>query len=400
MNQENLHHFYKTELLPSLKVFNRKRLILFPLVFLQSILAISVFMIIVTNVFNGFIGSNLTGFYWNGAVLFLFFFMTLLGYSLLKSYRLYFPRLFGNKRLVLFLSVMLATLLFAGVALLKNTPVVFMHLDFNKKVEFGDFFSMFGAFLGLFGFTLIVLLPLSLLKARLNKQFTDQFKPFVNSKLITFINPAYSYSPEKSMELQVVNDSQLFAGFPDFTCLSEDLTEGEAGNHQFLFSTIIVRSDHQSGNQSDPMDLFSGLLFKTGINKKFNGHTFVRPDYAENILGRLGRGLQKMSLDETKLVQMEHPEFEKYFVVKSTDQVEARYLLTPSLIEKLLNARINFGRDFELSFASGNLYIALSLEKDFMSPSYAGPLISYRKIAEYCKGLELLIQLAVDLNHK
>ena len=107
-----------------------------------------------------------------------------------------------------------------------------------------------------------------------------------------------------------------------------------------------------------------------------------------------------MSLDETKLVQMEHPEFEKYFVVKSTDQVEARYLLTPSLIEKLLNARINFGRDFELSFASGNLYIALSLEKDFMSPSYAGPLISYRKIAEYCKGLELLIQLAVDLNHK
>ncbi len=56
------------------------------------------------------------------------------------------------------------------------------------------------------------------------------------------------------------------------------------------------------------------------------------PDFAEKLLGKFGQKFQK-SFTHGKLVKLENPEFEKEFVVYSSGQQEARYILTPVMME-------------------------------------------------------------------
>ena len=398
MNQENLRNFYQTELLPSLKIFNRRRFLLLPLMLFQSVIAILIFLFITVNVFNAMIGSKGSEWLIVTSRVFMFFFMVLLAYSILKSYRLFFPRLFNNKRLLFFVILLLSAILLEGVRLMNDTPLIFLHLDLTRKVEFGEFFAMFSEFLLLFTFTLVVLIPLSLLKARLNDRFVSEFKPIVIKKLVEYLSPSSRYFPDKQVPVENLVDSKLFYDLSGTTYLSSDVVEGQFENHDFTFSNFLIQGEHQNGKQTDTVNIFSGILYKTKFNRQFSGVTFIKPDYAENMIGRIGRGLQKMSFDGTKLVQMENPDFEKFFEVRSNDPVEARYILTPSLVERLLEVRKSIDRDIEISFSSSNLYLAVTFERDFISPSYIGAVISYRKIEEYCTYLDLLFHLIEILN--
>ena len=68
--------------------------------------------------------------------------------------------------------------------------------------------------------------------------------------------------------------------------------------------------------------------------------TLLYPDTAEKMFGKFGQSLQslngKMAHGGRDVVKLEDPEFEKEFVVYAHDQVEARYVLSPSLMRRLL----------------------------------------------------------------
>ena len=66
------------------------------------------------------------------------------------------------------------------------------------------------------------------------------------------------------------------------------------------------------------------------FNKHFNVKTYVLTDTAEKMFGFLGKKLQSMNSSRDDLVYLENPDFEKQFVVYSSDQIEARYILSPS----------------------------------------------------------------------
>ena len=64
---------------------------------------------------------------------------------------------------------------------------------------------------------------------------------------------------------------------------------------------------------------------------------------------------------------MENPEFNREFVVKSSDQVEARYLITPAMMERLMELKKRFG-DYRLSFTDGRVRIALPGWRNYLAP--------------------------------
>jgi len=115
---------------------------------------------------------------------------------------------------------------------------------------------------------------------------------------------------------------------------------------------------------------FRGLVISVEHPQKFLGRTIVRSDY-----GRLNpkkvRGLKRAG--------MQDPYFENRFEVYTNDQVEARYLVSPDLMERLLRLeRSYFGRNAQCAFVDGNIHIVLELDNRFClsapleTPDYVG----------------------------
>jgi hypothetical protein len=89
-------------------------------------------------------------------------------------------------------------------------------------------------------------------------------------------------------------------------------------------------------------DIFHGIILSAAMNKLFCGTTVVN--------GGSGSGAEAVHLEDS--------EWEAMFSVCSSDQVEARYLLTPKMMERIKALRGRIGR-FALSFGNGRVYVAL-----------------------------------------
>lgn len=94
----------------------------------------------------------------------------------------------------------------------------------------------------------------------------------------------------------------------------------------------------RSGTDSGSTTVFNGLLLVFSFPKRFAGQTVVAPDakWLGNMLGGLGRTGERVALVD--------PRFEERFTVYSTDQVEARYLLSPTFMERLMYLEESFDK--------------------------------------------------------
>jgi hypothetical protein len=109
--------------------------------------------------------------------------------------------------------------------------------------------------------------------------------------------------------------------------------------------------------------IFAGLFFSADCNKYFHGHTAVTP----------GSGLSRPLFGGKSLVTMENPDFNREFVVKSLDQVEARFLITPAMMERLMALKRRLGA-FCLSFTNGRVRIALPGWHNYLAPDIKRPI--------------------------
>ena len=98
------------------------------------------------------------------------------------------------------------------------------------------------------------------------------------------------------------------------------------------------------------------------------------------------------------MVELENPEFEKLFTVYGTDQVEARYILSTSLMERLVNFRRKANTRLHLSFIHSKVYVALSVNKNLFEPNVFSSGVKSGYLKEYFNYLELVTGIIDDLN--
>lgn len=141
-----------------------------------------------------------------------------------------------------------------------------------------------------------------------------------------------------------------------------DFQDRFGGDHRgcgfaFYEGRLERRGKTQSGSRW--YTVFRGQLIRVGFPKKFLGVTVVRRDSGTfNVLQRWATSLQRVALGDTRL--------EAAFEVYSTDQVEARYLIHPVFMERLLALEARFeGRRLRCAFESGDLLIAVEGEDKF-----------------------------------
>ena len=134
------------------------------------------------------------------------------------------------------------------------------------------------------------------------------------------------------------------------------------------------------------------------FNKHFKTHTLVLPDTAEKLLGKIGQSLQSMNRTRGELIKLEDPEFEKEFCVFGDDQIEARYILSPALMHRIVEFKRKWNTKVYLSFRDSKVYIAIKLNKNLFETRLFKTIVDYSFIEENVKYLILLISIVGDLN--
>lgn len=228
--------------------------------------------------------------------------------------------------------------------------------------------------------------------------YTYLFKERVMRPLIEEIDHSFRYIPDLHIGVEAFNRSQLFSKPDRFS--GNDLVKGNIDGVDLTFSDVHAQREHKdSKGRRSYSTIFKGLFIISDFHKNFSGHTLILPDMAQNTFGDLiGSFLQANNFGvRGELIKMDSPEFEKEFVVYGSDQVEARYILTHTLMEKILHYRKHSGHPVYVSFKGKNIFMAIEYNKDLFEPSVFRSLLEYKIAMEYIKTLHLSIGIVEEL---
>lgn len=231
--------------------------------------------------------------------------------------------------------------------------------------------------------------------------YVSQFKVGVISKIIAFIDPSLEYWPKGTVDQGQFVTSCIFNRTPD-RFRGDDHVKGRIGSTSIEFSELHAEYKTESyssrGRRRHWHTIFKGLFFIADFNKAFAGITVVLPDTAEKLFGGAGAFFQSLNKSRGELIKLEDPEFEKTFVVYGTDQIESRYILSTSLMERIVKFRKKTGRQIYLSFVGSQVFVAVSYRKALFEPRVFSTITEFSCAEQYFDDLHLAVGIVDDLN--
>jgi hypothetical protein len=237
--------------------------------------------------------------------------------------------------------------------------------------------------------------------------YQHQFKVRVIRQLVRIQYPKARYSPSDGIDVATFRSSRLFHSEVD-RYHAEDLVEGRCGTTRFRISEVhaehmTTSMDTRGGTRTQWHTIFRGTICFADFHKHFRGFTLVLPDTAERLLGHLGQQLQGVAAGGTgwQLVALEDVEFERAFVVYGTDQVEARYILSLSLMQRLLDLRRRLGGDLRVAFVDDQVVVAVAhVTNRFEPPSVwrSEPVLVPHDVEVYLAQIRLAADIVEGLD--
>ena len=154
----------------------------------------------------------------------------------------------------------------------------------------------------------------------------------------------------------------------------EDLIEGERAETRFSLVECKLTQEQGSGNNRSTVTVFQGILLHIAYPQRFQGRT---------LLARARTWKWGKKWNDLQKVQLVSSELEKAFTVYSNDQVEARALLTPDRMERLIALERFFeGGKLRGIFEGDHLTVALEADDQYEVGSLFENLVNpahYRK---------------------
>lgn len=150
----------------------------------------------------------------------------------------------------------------------------------------------------------------------------------------------------------------------------EDRWSGPLDQHAFTLHEAHLEEERGSGKNRHWVTVFRGAILTISFGRRFHGTTIL--ERANKHRSWFGGTKDSIKLDGRQLdyVDMVNPEFSDNFSVWSDDQVEARYLVHPVYVERVLGVEQAFNGDkVRTLFSGGELVIVIESEDMFESGS-------------------------------
>jgi len=227
--------------------------------------------------------------------------------------------------------------------------------------------------------------------------FSSLFKDQLIEKLVFFVDDKLKYSKNNYIREYEYRASSLFPQ-PVDRFSGDDFVSGKIDGVDIKFSEIHseVKKKTDKG-KTYWQTIFRGLMFVADFNKDFKGKTIVLPDNSEKLFGSFSHFFQAFS-SRGELVKMDNSEFEREFTIYSDDQIEARYILSHALMERILEYKKLVGKNLHISFARSNIYIAIGSNDKLFEPKIYKKITSFDEVSFYFKVISLTVDIVKHLN--
>jgi hypothetical protein len=211
--------------------------------------------------------------------------------------------------------------------------------------------------------------------------YIKSFKYDLMSRIIKQIG--LKFEPDNGITKKDIYDSEIFK-HSIYKFQTEDKVSGEINGIPLEFSE--VRCKYQkfgADGKAQSVTFFQGIFFKAQFNKNLKQKTIIVPDTNEkinllaknlgitnnnffiNTIKKFANIFKKINNKHNNInnVKLENILFEDMFEVYSENEIESRYILTPDMMEKIIEFKLKHNLLIYFSFIEDNIYIAIEFDK-------------------------------------
>jgi hypothetical protein len=189
--------------------------------------------------------------------------------------------------------------------------------------------------------------------------YQSRFKHDVVRAIFEAVVPGGRYAPHEGVDPAVFDAAGIFSTTGSYR--SDDRVTGRIGRTPFE-AAEVRRSYATGGKNSRTVVVFHGLFFHLDFNQALRGTTIVQPTS-----GSLRYG----DRDGLALVTLEHASFGDAFEVYASDEAEARHVLTPVMVERVLSLTGRTDHPVVLAFKDSRAYVGVHYGRPLFEPGIA-----------------------------
>ena len=152
---------------------------------------------------------------------------------------------------------------------------------------------------------------------------------------------------------------------------------------RMLFETNDPLSKNISDDVKTYVPVFSGLLFAATFNKNFKHPLFINPESIK-------------PLPDVQRIRLDNIHFEKKFHTYGSDDIEAHYLLTFSMMERFLKLQDTLPNKLSISFVDSHIYILFNYPEELTVPPILTTLYT-KDTLKYIIMLQSLLSIITEL---
>lgn len=235
----------------------------------------------------------------------------------------------------------------AIIALVTLAVAIFLWMRFPAK-DLG-LFALAGGAMGIFAFTAFKL-----------KSVQAETKDILIANICNFIGWTFAEEVLETPPLALLQENGLLPKRYDRVKF-EDKMSGQVHGAGFEALECHMEKRVKTKNGTRWETVFRGALMAVDFHREFMGKTVVLRD--KGMFNRKKRG-------DMKRVGLVDPVFEKIFEAYGTDQVEARYLLTPDFMQQLVDLEKSVdGKRIRFGFLNDLLLIVVDTPNRFEAGS-------------------------------
>ncbi|HLR10006.1 MAG TPA: DUF3137 domain-containing protein [Sporosarcina sp.] len=169
------------------------------------------------------------------------------------------------------------------------------------------------------------------------------------------------YRPNKYIHNNQMRKSKLLSSFNRSS--GEDYTSGQIGLTTFEFSEVHLKHeeeyrDKDGRKKTRVKTVFSGVAFIADFHKDFVGQTYlIRKKW-------LNQRKWSLQFSGAHAIELEDMAFNKMFETMTTDDIEARYILSSNLMQRIMEYAERAHGPVQISFVDSKMYILTETNKD------------------------------------
>lgn len=220
-----------------------------------------------------------------------------------------------------------------------------------------------------------------------NMLLREKYKKDILPGIFSRILPDFDYWPNQKIANETYNNSLLFPQ-------EVNVVEGEDFMRFTIDGVDVMLCESKVFGYGPQAKMFQGIFISAAFNKSVTSKTFIFPRKSTSWY----RKLRFKVLGPSYQVKLEDPEFDKDFIVLGEDQVEARYILSTSLMKRILEYKRKLNSEIAFSFISDRMYCSIRNSRNLFEPALFNSFLDFSFVLKSYEPVIFYTAIVKDLN--